>query len=640
MYLSNRLRPRRFATREVRVGDLLIGGRQPIRVQSMTTTDTQDIDATVAQTRSLAEAGCELVRITAPTVKDAEVLGAIHRRLREDGITVPLCADIHFSPRAALEAARHVEKVRINPGNFSGRPGREASEISETEFDAGRDEARNAFRPLLHLLKEEGRALRIGVNHGSLSQRMVHRYGDTTTGMVESALEYVRFCEEEQYRDIIISMKSSNVRVMIYAYRELVDRMRETGQAYPLHLGVTEAGGGIEGILKSAQGIGALLEDGLGDTIRVSLTDPPELEIAPAQSLARMFDRRPERAGLSYPECGHDYLSWQPRGCRPVQDKRRHFQVAGTAPMPVTLLENAQDVPGISALLEQLPEADSILPESPGSAGVCCREAGERRVTLFQAEVVSDKVVRRILPVEVIQDDVSSWESLATESEEILQFHITSRDVPQISSLVRHIHESFPPDRTMLSISGRDEELLSRYRLLDLMLRKLGSTLPVDAYVDAESCKDPIRLASLLGALLADGIVHSLTIAGQVAMTGSRLFAFTVLQGAGARLFATEYVSCPGCGRTLFGLDETTARIQQATAHLKGLKIAVMGCIVNGPGEMADADFGYVGSAPGKVNLYRGQEVVRKNVDTEDSVDALVDLIREHGLWQDPPAKS
>ncbi len=636
MYLGNRLRPRRFSTREVRIGNLVVGGNQPIRVQSMTTTDTLDVDATVRQTRSLAENGCELVRITAPTVKDAEALKEIRARLNADGVHIPLCADIHFSPRAAMEAARHVEKVRINPGNFSGRPGREDAEISDEDFRSGRDEAREAFRPLLHILKEEGRALRIGVNHGSLSQRMVYRFGDTTTGMVESAFEYIRFCEEEQFRDIIISMKSSNVRVMIYAYRELVDRMRDAGMNYPLHLGVTEAGGGIEGILKSAQGIGALLEDGLGDTIRVSLTDPPEMEIGPASALAGHFRKRPDREGLSYPECGHDYLSWNPRDVSQVFDKRRSFVIGEGSPFPVSLKENAQDVPGISTLLDQLPEADSILPESPGSASLCCREAGDKPVTLYQSEVVAENVSRRIIPVEVIQDDVSSWEALASECDEILQFHITSRDVPQIQSLVRHIHEKFPANRTMLSISGSGPDLLSRYRLLDLMLRRLGSTIPLDALIQQEECRDPIRLASLLGALLSDGLVHSLTIQADVAMTGSRLFAFTILQGAGARIFATEYISCPGCGRTLFALDETTAKIQAATSHLKGLKIAVMGCIVNGPGEMADADFGYVGSAPGKINLYRGRDVVRKNIDSADAVGALVELIREHGMWQEP----
>ncbi|MFA7329687.1 MAG: (E)-4-hydroxy-3-methylbut-2-enyl-diphosphate synthase [Candidatus Delongbacteria bacterium] len=639
MYLPNRLRPRRLITREVRVGELGIGAQHPIRVQSMTTTPTQDVAATVAQTLRLAQAGCELVRITAPTVADAQALGEIRRELKRQNCRVPLCADIHFSPRAALEAARHVEKIRINPGNFSGRPGREErtgteAAFEEREFEQGRQEARKAFLPLLRLLKQEGRALRIGVNHGSLSQRMVYRHGDTTAGMVESALEYLDFCREENFHDVILSMKASNVRVMIYAYRELVEQLRERELSYPLHLGVTEAGGGIEGILKSAQGIGALLEDGLGDTIRVSLTDPPEMEIAPARALAERYSRPLPDSRLDFPECGHDWLSWSPRPTHLTGDRGSRFRTGGGAVFPVTLSEAAQDVPGLSPLLAQLPDADSYLPRTPGEAAPACRRAGGRPVTLYRSDVVESNVVRRIIPVEVIQDDVSSWAPVVQDVDEILQFHITTRQLPQIHSLVRYIHEHFPAGRTVLSIES--EFPVTAYRLLDLALRKLGSRLPLDFFAGREQCKDPLALAAILGSLLADGLIHSLTLEGDVAMTGSRLFAFTVLQGAGARLFATEYVSCPGCGRTLFELDGTTARIQAATSHLKGLKIAVMGCIVNGPGEMADADFGYVGSAPGKIDLYVGRDVVQKNVPQAEAVDQLVALIREQGRWVEP----
>jgi (E)-4-hydroxy-3-methylbut-2-enyl-diphosphate synthase len=616
------------------VGDLGIGGVNPIRVQSMTTTPTQDVSATVAQCLVLAKAGCELVRITAPTVADAEALGEIRRHLRRQGCRVPLCADIHFSPRAALEAARHVEKVRINPGNFSGRPGRELKEISEREFEQGREEAREAFRPLLKLLKQEGRALRIGVNHGSLSQRMVYRYGDTTTGMVESALEYLAFCREEGYHDVVLSMKASKVRVMIYAYRELVEAMREQENHYPLHLGVTEAGGGVEGILKSAQGIGALLEDGLGDTIRVSLTDPPEMEISPARALADLYSRPRPDTRLDFPECGHDWLSWNPRPTHLTGDRHSRFRAGDGADFPVTLPEGAQDVPGLSRLLDQLPQADSLLPRTPGDAAPCCRRAAGRPVSLVRSDVVEPNVVRRIIPVEVIQDDVSSWVPMIQDVDEILQFHLVTRQLPQINSLLRFIHERFPAGRTLLSIES--EHPVVSYRLLDLALRRLGSRIPLDFLATREMCKDPIALASMLGSLLADGIVHSLTLAGDVAMTGSRLFAFTVLQGAGARLFATEYVSCPGCGRTLFELEPTTALIQEATRHLTGLKIAVMGCIVNGPGEMADADFGYVGSAPGRIDLYVGREVVKRNVLQEEAVEQLIALIREQGRWVEP----
>lgn len=636
MYVPNRLRVRRFATRTVRIGDASVGGSQPILVQSMTTTATRDVEATVAQARRLVEAGCELVRVTAPTVADAEALREIRRRLDADGLRVPICADIHFSPRCALEAARWVEKVRINPGNFSGRPGRDEKELDEREFERGRDAAREAFRPLLKVLKTEGRALRIGVNHGSLSQRMVYRFGDTTAGMVESALEYVRFCEEEGFREIVLSMKASNVRVMIYAYRELVARMRDLELAYPLHLGVTEAGGGIEGILKSAQGIGALLEDGIGDTIRVSLTDPPEMEVGPARRLAAHYGRPRRDSRLAYPEAGLDWLDWSPRETAASSDKRRRFVCGDGGVFPVTLSENAQDVPGLSPLLDQLPPPESVLPASAGEAASACRRAAASgaTVTLLASEAVDGAVVRRIVPVEVLHNDVSSWEGLDDEIDEILQFHLVSQDVNQLNSIVKHIHERFRADRVMLSIAG--EDLVPRYRLLDLMLRRLGSRIAVDAFVPKSAAVDPIALAGQLGALLADGIVQSLTIEGDVAMTGARLFAFSVLQGAGARIFATEYVSCPGCGRTLFGLEETTRKIQEATRHLKGLKIAVMGCVVNGPGEMADADFGYVGSAPGRIDLYVGRDVVRKNVPMDGAVEQLVELIREQGRWMEP----
>ncbi len=629
MYTTNRLRYKRFKTRTVRIGDLLLGGNQPIRVQSMTNTLTTDVAATVAQVETLVQAGCELVRITAPGIKDAQALKEIRATLHSRGVKVPLCADIHFSPRAALEAALHVEKVRINPGNFSGRPGRDTAEISEAQYDEGRDKAREAFRPLVQLLKREGKALRIGTNHGSLSQRMVQRWGDTPRGMVESALEYIRFCEEENFHNLVLSMKASNVRVMVYAYRELVERMRENEMNYPLHLGVTEAGGGIEGILKSAQGIGALLEDGIGDTVRVSLTDPPEMEVQPASRLAALFDKGRASAGLAYPEAGLDWTSWSPRQTREICDREKRFCIGGRSQVPVTLMSNAQHVPGISEMEDRLPEPDSRIPAEPSALADL-----EAPVTLFDSDRVDDRVSRRIVPVDVIHDDISSWVDLKEDMPELLQFHIRAREVPQINSIVQYISEHFSAERTLLSIEG--ENLVHRYRLLDQVLRRQGSQMPVDLLAQGGECADPLSLASQLGALLADGIGQSLTLLGDVALTGSRLFAFTVLQGAGARIFSTEFVSCPSCGRTLFDLEETSRAIRARTSHLTGLKIGIMGCIVNGPGEMADADFGYVGSAAGKVDLYVGHDVVRKNIPSAEAVDALIELIREHGKWEEP----
>jgi (E)-4-hydroxy-3-methylbut-2-enyl-diphosphate synthase len=615
---------------------LLIGGSNPIRIQSMTNTVTSDIEATVSQARILAEAGCDLIRMTAPTETDALALKEISKRLRADGITLPICADLHFSPRIAMIAARYVDKIRINPGNFSGRPGRLMDEISDDDFKRGTDEARDTFKPLLELLKSEGRALRIGINHGSLSQRMVYRYGDTVRGMVESALEYIRFCEDGNFNQIILSMKSSNVRVMIYAYRELVSQMRDLGMNFPLHLGVTEAGGGIEGILKSSQGIGALLEDGIGDTIRVSLTDPPEMELGPARSLANLF--RNKRSGkLDYPECGLDYVNWSPRVTDRTADRGRRFICGDTTTIPVTLNFNAQDVPGISPMLKMLPGPDSVMPADPGTASAICRVVTQP-VSLYNSEVVDSKVARRIIPAEVLHNDVSSWAGITDEVDEVMQFHLTTKDVPQINSMVKYIHQNFPAGRIMLSIGGGNP--VHRYRLLDLVLRRLDSHIPVDFLADKELCKDPVALASQAGALLADGLVRSVTLTSDVAMTGSRLFAFTILQGAGARIFSTEYISCPGCGRTLFNLEKTTAEIHSATAHLKGLKIGIMGCIVNGPGEMADADFGYIGSSPGRIDLYAGQDLQKKNVPEKDAVDALIGLIKSHDKWQDPQLDS
>ncbi len=627
MYVGNRLRYRRFATREVRVGDLGIGGNNPIRIQSMTNCDTADVQACLRQVRTLCDAGAELVRLAVRRDSDIEALAELRKLLKQDRITTPLCADVHFSPRLASAVIPFVDKVRINPGNFADRRDRET-----VDADAEHQHARELFRPFIEEMKREGRALRIGVNHGSLSARTMHLHGDTSLGMIESALEYIGFCEEAGFRDIVISMKSSNVRLMIYAVRGLVARMRDEGLNYPLHLGVTEAGGGIDGILKGAQGIGALLEDGIGDTIRLSLADPPEMEISPAAQLANLYrNAAANQDRLAYPECGQEYESWEPRETNLTGDRRGRLRAGGEAVFPVHLKAGAQDVPGISPLLAQLPGPDSVLPEDPGESGMVCRDPEIRRVSLYRSDLVDGKVVRRIIPVEVIHDDVSSWEGLSGEIDEILQFHITTRDVAQINSLVKYIHEHFPAGRTMLSIGGGNP--VHRYRLLDLVLRKVGSRMPVDYLVSREECRDPLALAAHLGCLLSDGLIHSLTITGDVAMTGSRFFAFSLLQGAGARRFATEFVACPTCARVSYNHSALLAEAQERLAHLKGLKIGVMGCVVNGPGEMADADYGFVGSGPELVDLYAGQEVQRHKVPVSEAVDALISLIRSRGQW-------
>ena len=629
MYVGNRLRYRRFATREVRVGDLGIGGNNPLRVQSMTNCDTADVQACLRQVRALHDAGAELVRLAVRRDSDIAALAELRTLLKQDRIATPLCADVHFSPRLAQAVIPHVEKVRINPGNFADR-----RELKDSDPDAAHAQARELFLPFVEELKREGRALRIGVNHGSLSARMVQLHGDTTQGMIESAAEYIAFCEEAGFRDVILSMKSSNVRVMIYAVRGIVSRMRDEGVHYPLHLGVTEAGGGIDGILKGAQGIGALLEDGIGDTIRLSLSDAPEMEISPALQLARNYQQPPAAQNrLAYPECGQEYERWEPRITHLTGDRRGRLRVGSDAVFPVCLKAGAQDVPGISPLLVQLPGPDSVLPDDPGESGMVCRDPEIRRVSLYRSDLVDAKVVRRVIPVEVIHDDVSSWEGLAGEVDEILQFHITTRDVAQINSMVKYIHEHFPAGRTMVSIGGGNP--VHRYRLLDLVLRKVGSRMPVDYFVSPEECRDPLTLAARLGCLLSDGLIHSLTISGDVAMTGSRFFAFSLLQGAGARRFATEFVACPTCARLSYDHGALLAEAQEKLAHLKGLKIGVMGCVVNGPGEMADADYGFVGSGPELVDLYIGQDVHRHKVPVAEAVDALISLIRSRDQWKD-----
>jgi (E)-4-hydroxy-3-methylbut-2-enyl-diphosphate synthase len=540
-YTASRFAYQRRTSREVQIGTVAVGGNQPIRVQSMTTTRTQDVEATLAQTVRLVDVGCEIVRITAPTTTDAQAIGEVKRRLRGMGIRTPLVADIHFSPAAAMEAAEHVEKVRVNPGNFADQKFFRVREYSDEDYAAEIERIEERFAPLVVKCKNLGVAMRIGSNHGSLSDRIMNRYGDTPAGMVESALEFVRIALKFDYHDIVLSMKASNPKIMIQAYRLLVARMDEEGlDPYPLHLGVTEAGLGEDGRIKSAVGIGALLDDGLGDTVRVSLTEEPEAEVPVAQRLVA-----PYNAGLSHAES----FTERTERLDPYSYARR--------------LSSAVDVGGVSvgggATVAVVDPPEEGLASTPSLEGVAYLES----------------------PV-AWYDAVRAYRSLAAAGAGDRPLHL------------------------QLHVDGDELEVL-------------------------------LRSSTVLGSLLCDGLGDSvgLTAPALDDEARSRLL-FGILQAAGVRITRTEFVSCPSCGRTLFDLQTTTERIASRTKHLKGVKIAIMGCVVNGPGEMADADFGYVGGSPGKVNLYVGKEVVEKAVPESEADERLVNLIRSHGKWVDP----
>jgi len=571
----------RRVTREVVVGGVGIGGANPVRVQSMITCDTMDTAASVKQTLDLARVGCELVRITAPTIKDARNLEAIRAGVRNAGCSVPLVADIHFKPDAAMEAAKWVDKVRINPGNFADSKKFATREYSDSEYEAEIGRIRERFVPLAVECKSRGIAMRIGTNHGSLSDRIMNRYGDTPLGMVESALEFARIARESDYHALIFSMKASNPKVMIAAYRLLVARLDAEGSDwnYPIHLGVTEAGDGEDGRIKSAIGIGSLLQDGIGDTIRVSLTEDSVHEIPVARALARTSAVDPASAvGAGQP------ISFDP------------FSYTRRASQRVTL--NGVALGGNETIR------------------VCVRQATYAALAHkidklgdFQPELVLED-----LPVETVDP-------------------LDSPALARINAL---------PAPTLVSITDKCPlPVVTAYRMLAAVLDARHPILLKDTFkapapgAEIDFLTTLLTTSSRLGALLCDGIGDVVLVQGEPAAGQSLRLAYNTLQGAGARIFKTDYVACPSCGRTLFDLQSTTARIKAATDHLKGVKIAIMGCIVNGPGEMADADFGYVGGAPGKVNLYVGKQPVKFNIPEAEAVNRLTDLIREHDKWID-----
>lgn len=621
-----------------------MGGKNPIRIQSMTTIDTMDTLGSVEQTIRMVNAGCEYVRITAPSMKEAQNLDAIKKELRKRGYTVPLVADIHFTPNAAELAARIVEKVRINPGNYADKKRFETIDYTEASYQAELDRIREKFIPLVRICKEYGTAMRIGTNHGSLSDRIMSRYGDSPLGMVESALEFLRICEDESYFNIVLSMKSSNPQVMVQAYRLLVQKLDEEGlKPYPLHLGVTEAGDGEDGRVKSAVGIGTLLEDGLGDTIRVSLTEEPEAEVPVAMTLAKRYDYR----------AGHEPIPIiRNYPITPFEYNRRKTHV-------VANFGGEHNVPRVIA---DLSGKEQITPASLFGVGY------QYSVPLDKwniADAACDYVYTGANAIDFdipgtlgVIVDYPVWQQvntrirhypLLTASQYVEASGQLSDALNFVSLSIADLTESLmarlKEDRNVVVIlTTSNQHAMAEQRRVFVELMNAGCDVPVviaRTFVDTSDEELQLFAATDAGGLLVDGLGDGLFLAS----TSNSLklvnqTVFNILQATRTRISKTEYISCPSCGRTLFDLQETTARIRSVTNHLKGVKIGIMGCIVNGPGEMADADYGYVGSGPGRITLYKGREVVRRNVPTAQAVDELINLIREHGDWIEPVASN
>lgn len=631
---------RRRPTRAVAIGEVGVGGDNPIRVQSMTTTRTQDVAATVAETRRLADVGCEIVRITAPTVADAKALGEIRRRLRAAGLRVPLVADIHFSPNAALEAAEHVEKVRVNPGNYADSKAFAVREYTDAEYDAELERIRDRFAPLVGKCKERNVAMRIGTNHGSLSDRIMNRFGDTPLGMVESALEFVRICRDLDYHEVVFSMKASNPKIMIQAYRLLAARLDEQGWDYPLHLGVTEAGDGEDGRIKSAIGIGALLDDGLGDTIRVSLTEDPEAEVPVAFRLVAPYNaggpalaaRLPAQPELPDPRDPYGYT-------RRLAAELAGLELGGAQPTRVVLDADAR---ATSASGEEIPPPDLVRVRA-GSTLAYLAPPGSAPLIVEAAEAGTARSITHRLAMfaPTTAADEPAVAGVAVDRGVLLLLEASG---PDFETAVGSLLARAEPLRDrglplLLALRLPDvSDTIRGYRLLAARLAERGWHAPLHLVAPPASDLETARLttAVALGALLCDGIGDSVEVPGALPAETRLELTFNVLQGAGARITRTEYVACPSCGRTLFNLQDTTARIRSRTGHLKGVKIAIMGCVVNGPGEMADADFGYVGGAPDRVNLYVGKEVVERNVPQAEADERLIALMKTHGRWVEP----
>ena len=644
-YCPDRFNYARRQTHEVRVGQIGIGGDQPIRVQSMTTTNTMDVEATVAQSVRMIDVGCELVRITAPSKRDAEALGDIVAKLRASGHETPLVADIHFTPNAAEIAADHVEKIRVNPGNYADKKRFENLEYTDETYAEELVRIREKFTPLVQKCKRLGRAMRIGTNHGSLSDRIMSRYGDTALGMVESALEFLRICVDEGYHDVVVSMKSSNPQVMVQAYRLLVARMAEENMAFPLHLGVTEAGDGEDGRVKSALGIGTLLEDGLGDTVRVSLTEEPEAEMPVGRMLVERYTSRHGHEPIAPVDHNLDPFNYSRRVCGEVDNvggkhvpvvvhtlregdvEPAHLFGAGyrySVPLDKWNLDEAACdyvYAGRAPLTFGLPGTLQVLVDAEAWRGLPSPPA--QHIPLWTAAQATDALPAptegQTHWIRVSRADVTEALAVATKTTD----GAMRPDVVWVVE-TQHVHAMVDLRTTVLAL----DELGLR---APVVLRRTWQGLDEERLT--------LQSATDLGGPMIDGLGDGIWLdAADTPLQKRNALSFGILQAARTRISKTEYISCPSCGRTLFDLQETTAKIREVTNHLKGVKIGIMGCIVNGPGEMADADYGYVGTGPGKITLYKEKEVVRRNVPEDEAVQALIELIQEHGDWVEAPA--
>jgi (E)-4-hydroxy-3-methylbut-2-enyl-diphosphate synthase len=629
----------RRKTNQVKIGNIMLGSDFPIRVQSMTTIDTMDTEGSVEQSIRIIQTGCEIVRITAPSVKEAQNLENIKKELRARGFNQPLVADIHFTPNAAELAARIVEKVRVNPGNYADKKRFQHIDYTDETYFSELERIRERFTPLVKICKEHGTALRIGTNHGSLSDRILSRYGDTPLGMVESALEFLRICEDEEFYDIVISMKSSNPQVMVQAYRMLAMRLDEEGlKSYPLHLGVTEAGEGEDGRIKSAMGIGTLLEDGLGDTVRVSLTEDPEFESPVAQSLIDRYTQRAEKvkAIKEIDKNPIDPFSYS---------RRKTVEVAnfGGNNVPRVIADFSNS--GISKVEELKAIGHYYLPAidkwGMNDLGADYIYSGNAPINFMLPNGL--KEIQNYGIWLENEDKVNKIPLLTSEEFIVAKTLHASLNIVAVSAdnyddeLWHKIAES---EKVVLQLSSKNAHAMAEMRRFGIELINKGLKVPVilSGFYAAISESDFQLYASTdCGGLLLDGIGDGIQLTlehGNQSVINST--SFGILQAARTRITKTEYISCPSCGRTLFDLQETTAKIRKRTDHLKGVKIGIMGCIVNGPGEMADADYGYVGIGKDKISLYRGQTVVKRSVHADNAVDELIELIKEDGIWLEP----
>ena len=577
-----------FISRTVNIGNIAMGGLNPVRIQSMTSTNTLNTEETVKQSIRMIEAGCELVRITSPGIKEAENLRAIKNRLRQAGYQVPIIADIHFNAKVAEYAARIVEKIRINPGNYIGAQSKLKTDLNDTEYQYEIEKTAENLRPLLKICKEYGTVIRVGVNHGSLSERIINKYGNTPTGMVASAMEFIRICEAYQFHDLVLSMKSSNLKIMVQAYRLLVHKMQENNMDYPLHLGVTEAGNGLDGRIKSTAGIGTLLQEGIGDTIRVSLTEAPENEIVFAKSLIKIIGRSSQKE-----------IGYKASTINPFEFHRRNSNLidqigGGKPPVVISSIQNVN--------------ADLFF---------------DKKHNLLRGKQRDFKIVK--------PEGSENYIRLNNQSQ------FVELKLPLDEEAFSKKLKGLNPEVILLFSLGFNQHVFEVKKTVSFLI-KLGINHPViikKTYLDDNYDDLIIRTSTDFGSLLVDGLIDGIWIENETFNNDNSTLSFRILQACGSRISSTEFIACPSCGRTKFNIEKAFEEVKKETGHLTGLKIAVMGCIVNGPGEMADADYGYIGAGNGKVNLYKSRVLAKQGVNEKHAVSELISLIKKYGDWKE-----